>query len=54
MSTSSIDYEAVIADLEAKKAHIESMIAGLRVIAGLGGLGGTPTLKRTQGPVQNT
>jgi hypothetical protein len=40
MGTQPIDYEAVIADLESKKAHIETMIAGMRVIAGMGGLGG--------------
>jgi hypothetical protein len=39
MSTEPINYEAVIADLEAKKAHLESMIAGLRVVAGMGNLG---------------
>ena len=39
MSTQPIDYEAVIADLEAKKAHIDSMIAGLRAIAAMSGLG---------------
>jgi hypothetical protein len=44
MSTTPINYEDVIADLEAKKAHIETMITGLRAIAGLGGtLGSTPT-----------
>jgi hypothetical protein len=42
MSTEPINYEAVIADLEAKKAHIESTIAALRVIAGMIGLGITP------------
>ena len=42
VSTSPIDYEAVIADLEAKKAHIESMIVGLRVVAGMTGLGTPP------------
>jgi hypothetical protein len=44
MITTPINYEDVIADLEAKKAHIETMIAGLRAIAGLGGtLGSSPT-----------
>jgi hypothetical protein len=42
MSTEPINYEAVIADLEAKKAHIESTIAALRVISGMSGLGITP------------
>ena len=42
-TTPPIDYEAVIADLEAKKAHIESMIAGLRVVAGMTGLGTSPS-----------
>jgi hypothetical protein len=42
MGTSPIDYEAVIADLESKKAHLESMIVGLRIVAGMTGLGGAP------------
>lgn len=42
MSTEPINYEAVIADLEAKKAHLETMIAGLRAVAGMGNLGITP------------
>jgi hypothetical protein len=42
MSSEPINYEAVIADLEAKKAHIDSMIAGLRVVAGMSGLGIAP------------
>jgi hypothetical protein len=41
-TTSPIDYEAVIADLEAKKAHLETMIAGLRSLAGMTGLGTVP------------
>jgi len=40
MSTPSIDYEAVLADLEAKKAHLESAIAAIRAVAGMTGLGG--------------
>jgi hypothetical protein len=43
MTTPTIDYEAVIADLEAKKAHLETMIAGLRSIAGMAGLGTSPS-----------
>jgi hypothetical protein len=43
MSTEPINYEAVIADLEAKKAHLESMIAGLRAVAGMGSLGTPPS-----------
>lgn len=43
MSTEPINYDAVIADLEAKKAHLESTIAALRAIAGLGNLGMNPT-----------
>jgi hypothetical protein len=43
MSTEPINYEAVIADLEAKKAHLETMIAGLRAIAGLANLGVPPS-----------
>lgn len=39
MDTEPINYEAVIADLEAKKAHIESTISALRAISGLGNLG---------------
>jgi hypothetical protein len=42
MGTEPINYEAVIADLEAKKAHLETIIAGLRAIAGLEGLGIPP------------
>jgi len=43
MSTEPINYEVVIADLEAKKAHLESMIAGLRAVAGMGSLGTSPS-----------
>jgi hypothetical protein len=43
MSTPPVDYEAVLADLEAKKAHLESAIAAIRAIAGMSGLGGAPT-----------
>lgn len=43
MSTDNINYEDVIADLEAKKAHLETMIAGLRAVAGLGNLGIPPS-----------
>jgi len=39
MSTETINYEDVIADLEAKRAHLDTMIAGLRSIAGMSGLG---------------
>ena len=42
MSTEPINYEAVIADLEAKKTHLESTIAALKAIAGLGNLGMVP------------
>ncbi len=42
MATPPIDYEAVIADLEAKKAHLDTMIAGLRAIAGMANLGVPP------------
>jgi hypothetical protein len=41
-----VDYELVIADLEAKKAHIESTIAALRVISGMAG----HPLSKTLGP----
>lgn len=43
MSSEPINYEAVIADLEAKKAHLETMIAGLRIVAGMGNLGIPPS-----------
>jgi len=52
MSTEPINYEAVIADLEAKKSQIEATIAMLRALGGLGsftppttpgGGGGVPT-----------
>jgi hypothetical protein len=42
MGTEPINYEAVIEDLEAKKAHLETMIAGLRSLAGMTGLGTMP------------
>lgn len=42
MATPPIDYEAVLADLESKKAHLESAIAAIRAIAGMSGLGGSP------------
>ena len=47
MSTNQIDYEAVIADLEAKKAQLDSAIQAIRAVANLGSLGSaavqTPT-----------
>ena len=43
MSTSPIDYEAVIADLEAKIAHLQATLAGIKVVAGMNGLGMNPT-----------
>ncbi len=42
MSTEPINYEAVIADLEAKKAQLEATITMLRALGGLGAIG-TPT-----------
>lgn len=45
MSTEPINYEAVIADLEAKRAHLDSMIAGLRAVAGMGSLGTSPNYR---------
>lgn len=42
MSTVPVDYEAVIADLEAKIAHLQTTLAGIRVIAGMNGLGIAP------------
>lgn len=39
MSTEQIDYKAIIADLEEKRAAIDNAIASLRKIAGLGTLG---------------
>jgi hypothetical protein len=39
MSTESINYEAVIADLEAKKAQLEATITMLRALGGLGTIG---------------
>jgi hypothetical protein len=41
MSTNPIDWEAVIADLEAKKAQLDSVIQAIRGIANLGVLVGT-------------
>lgn len=38
MSTEPINYEAVIADLEAKIAQLQSAVAAIRAIASIGGL----------------
>jgi hypothetical protein len=44
MSTEAINYEAVIADLEAKKAQLDTTITMLRALGGLGTIGApTPT-----------
>jgi hypothetical protein len=43
MSTEPINYEAVIADLEAKKEQLETTINMLRALSGLGTLGITPS-----------
>jgi hypothetical protein len=44
MSTEPINYEAVIADLEAKKAQLDATINMLRALGGLGAIGSpTPT-----------
>lgn len=40
MSTNPVDYEAVIADLEAKKAQLDSAIQAIRAVANLGSMGG--------------
>ena len=42
MGTEPINYEAVIADLEAKKAQLEATIGMLRALSGVGTLGITP------------
>jgi hypothetical protein len=42
MGTQPIDYEAVIADLEAKKAQLDATINMLRALSGIGTLGITP------------
>ncbi|MGD0346184.1 MAG: hypothetical protein ABSA85_05470 [Terracidiphilus sp.] len=42
MSTEPINYEAVIEDLEAKKAQLDATITMLRALSGLGTLGITP------------
>jgi hypothetical protein len=39
MSTEPINYEAVIADLEAKRDHLDATIAAIRAIAAMGSLG---------------
>jgi hypothetical protein len=36
MSTEPVNYEAVLADLEAKKAQIDAAIAAIRALAGIG------------------
>jgi hypothetical protein len=43
MATPPIDYEAVIADLEAKIVHLQATLAGIRAVAGMTGLGTAPT-----------
>ncbi len=43
MGTQPIDYEAVIADLEAKIEHLQATLAGIKAVAGMGGLGTAPT-----------
>jgi hypothetical protein len=52
MSTEPVNYEAVIADLEAKKAQIESAIQAIRLIAGMGtsagSLGASPSSNSIQ------
>ncbi len=42
MSDQPINYEAVLADLEAKKAQLEAAIAGIRLAMGQPGAGPTP------------
>ena len=42
MSTEPINYEAVIADLEAKKAQLEATITMLRALGGLGAISAPP------------
>lgn len=39
MTTENIDYVAIIADLEAKRAAIDNAIASLRAVAGMGAIG---------------
>ncbi len=48
-SNESINYEAVLADLEARKAHLESAIAAIRGILGQGGTGPNPLGTAPQG-----
>ncbi len=43
MGTQPIDYEAVIADIEAKIEHLQATLAGIRAVAGMSGLGTAPT-----------
>lgn len=43
MSTEAINYEAVISDLEAKIAHLQATLAGIKVVAGMNGLGIPPS-----------
>lgn len=43
MGTQPIDYEAVIADIEAKIAHLQATLAGIKALAGMNGLGVAPT-----------
>jgi len=38
-----VDYEPVIADIEAKIAHLQATLAGIKALAGMNGLGVAPT-----------
>lgn len=42
MSTEPINYEALIADIEAKIAHLQATLAGVKAVAAMNGLGINP------------
>jgi hypothetical protein len=43
MSTEQVNYDALIADIETKIAHLQATLAGVKAVAAMNGLGMTPT-----------
>ena len=43
MSTEPVNYEALIADIEAKIAHLQATLAGVKAVAAMNGLGINPS-----------
>jgi hypothetical protein len=50
MGTEAINYEAVLADLEAKRAEIDRAINTIRAVSGIQGGGGDPGAPTPRGP----